>query len=91
MRALLPFLIFGSAVITLRDPLASWLYGYHAYDQEVMIEWLREARPFKTLADLPELARDYLELVDRQRHAKLDAVGSPEFGEPHRSQARRDP
>ncbi len=67
MRALLPVLIFGIAMVILRDPLHVWLHGAHVYDEQVMRDWLRQARPYATLSDLSELAHDYLDLVERKR------------------------
>jgi signal transduction histidine kinase len=65
-----PLLMCGLLLLLLQEPLRWWLHGEEIYDEQAMVEWLREARiGFKTL---PELLR---ELVDsaRQQTEKLRA------------------
>jgi signal transduction histidine kinase len=61
-QAALPLVIVGVVLLTLREPLVWWLHGDQIYDQEAIKEWLREARVFSTL---PDLAREYVELVKK--------------------------
>jgi signal transduction histidine kinase len=60
--ALVPVLLVGLAVITLREPLVWWLGGEERYDQEALKEWLLEAKVYQTL---PELVGDYLRMQER--------------------------
>jgi signal transduction histidine kinase len=60
IRALgVPILIVGLVFLLLREPLAFWLRGEDTYDQEALVEWIREARLYQTL---PELVNRFLEL-----------------------------
>lgn len=56
-----PLVLIALAVSSVYEPVRWWLRGQEIYDQEAMQEWLREARVYTTL---PDLARQYLELVD---------------------------
>jgi len=70
VRALLPPLFLAALVIVfLREPVTWWLYGEEIYDQEAMKEWIREARNTKTL---PELAKEYLDLLAHERRLEKD-------------------
>lgn len=72
LRALLPPLLLAILVIVfLREPVTWWLHGEEIYDQEVIKEWIREARNVKTL---PELVKEYLDLAARERRLEKDAA-----------------
>jgi signal transduction histidine kinase len=78
LRALLPPVILAALVFfLLREPITWWLHGEEIYDQEAIKEWIREARNTKTL---PELIKEYIELVEHERHCQrlLDAAAAPE-------------
>jgi signal transduction histidine kinase len=62
--ALMPILLVGLAVLTLREPVVSWLSGEEQYDQDALKEWLREAKVNQTL---PELVGEYLQMEARLR------------------------
>jgi signal transduction histidine kinase len=58
-----PVLLCGLLVLVLLEPLSWWLHGEEIYDDQVMVEWLRESRiGFKTL---PELLRELIESARR--------------------------
>ena len=75
-QALLPLLIAGVALLTLREPLVWWLHGDQIYDKEALKEWLREARIQSTL---PELAREYLELEIKTTRSKKTNDGKEQM------------
>jgi two-component system, cell cycle sensor histidine kinase and response regulator CckA len=65
IRPLLPpVLLCALVVFILREPVSWWLHGEEKFDQEAIVEWVRETRQNKTL---PELSREYLDL-HRQLH-----------------------
>jgi signal transduction histidine kinase len=73
LRALLPPVILAALLFfLLREPITWWLYGEEIYDEEAVKEWIREARNTKTL---PELAKEYLELVDHERRVRGQLEG----------------
>jgi signal transduction histidine kinase len=54
-----PLLMCGLVFLLLQEPLRWWLYGEEIYDEQAMVEWIRESRiGFKTL---PELLRELVE------------------------------
>src|SRR4051812_28062561 len=61
---LVPLLLALLAVVTLREPVASWLQGEEKYDQDALREWVQEAKVYETL---PNLVKDYLQLERRHR------------------------
>ncbi|MCC6420226.1 MAG: HAMP domain-containing histidine kinase [Gemmataceae bacterium] len=63
---LVPILVVGLAVVTLREPVAWWLGGEEKYDQEALKEWLLEAKVYQTL---PHLVAEYRQL--HRRHGQL--------------------
>jgi signal transduction histidine kinase len=65
-----PVLVAGLAFLLLREPLAFWLRGEDTYDQEALVEWVREARLYQTL---PELCGRLLELKDNYRDLEKKA------------------
>jgi signal transduction histidine kinase len=73
-----PALVCGLLFLLLQEPLRWWLHGEEIYDEQAMVEWLRESRiGFKTL---PELLRELIESAGQQadKHQGLDksSVGS---------------
>lgn len=71
-----PLMLCGLLLLLLQEPLRWWLHGEEIYDEQAMVEWLREARiGFKTL---PELLREMVDSA-RQQTVKLrtDASQSP--------------
>ncbi len=64
---LVPVLVLGLAVVTLREPVLWWLGGEEKYDQEALKEWLLEAKNYQTL---PQLVEEYLTLHNRQQKLK---------------------
>src|ERR1051325_3875423 len=53
-----PAVICGLLFLLAVEPLRWWLHGEEIYDEQVMVEWLRESRiGFKTL---PELLRELI-------------------------------
>ena len=71
-----PLLMCGLLLLLLWEPLRWWLRGEEIYDEQAMVEWLREARiGFKTL---PELLRELTDAA-RQHTQKLrtDASQQP--------------
>jgi signal transduction histidine kinase len=67
---LLPALIVGLLVVSLRGPIVVWLFGDEIYDEEAIREWVREARV--EAAGLPQLAKTYLELVNGEEKLKTE-------------------
>src|SRR5262245_66088249 len=65
--ALVPLLLVGLAVVTLREPVVSWLSGEERYDQDALKEWLLEAKVYQTL---PEVVGDYLKINAHYRDLK---------------------
>jgi signal transduction histidine kinase len=61
---IVPAILIGVVLLSLRGPVAIWLRGTEIFDEEAIREWVREARIES--ANLPELARRYLELVERE-------------------------
>jgi signal transduction histidine kinase len=59
-----PVILCALVVLTLREPISWWLAGEEKYDQEVIREWIREARIDQTL---PELVGEYLQQVSACR------------------------
>jgi signal transduction histidine kinase len=71
VRALgVPVLVTGLLLLLLREPLAFWLRGEDTYDQEALVEWIREARLYQTL---PELISHLLDLKERYRDLEAKA------------------
>jgi signal transduction histidine kinase len=71
-----PLLMCGLLLLLLQEPLHWWLHGEEIYDEQAMVEWLRESRiGFKTL---PELLRELIRSA-REHAAKLrtDSSRSP--------------
>jgi signal transduction histidine kinase len=73
IRALgVPLLVAGLLFLLLREPLAFWLRGEDTYDQEALVEWIREARLYQTLPDLVDnllqLKERYRELEERSKN-----------------------
>src|SRR2546423_13164646 len=63
-----PVLLCGLVALLMQEPLRWWLYGEEIYDEQAMVEWLRESRiGFKTL---PDLLRELADSA-RQRSARL--------------------
>jgi signal transduction histidine kinase len=74
--ALVPLLLVALAVITLREPVVSWLSGEERYDQDALKEWLLEAKVYQTL---PEVVGDYLKMHARARElGQLVRDGGPQ-------------
>jgi signal transduction histidine kinase len=74
--ALVPLMLVGLAVVTLREPVVSWLSGEERYDQDALKEWLVEAKVYQTL---PEVVGDYLKMNARyQELARLVRAGKLE-------------
>jgi signal transduction histidine kinase len=71
-----PALVCGLLYLLLQEPLRWWLHGEEIYDEQAMVEWLRESRiGFKTL---PELLRDLIESAQADKRKGLDksSIGS---------------
>jgi signal transduction histidine kinase len=66
----------GLLLLLLQEPLRWWLHGEEIYDEQAMVEWLREARiGFKTL---PELLRELVASARQQtEHLRTDASQNP--------------
>src|SRR6516165_5590180 len=71
-----PLLMCGLLLLLLQEPLRWWLHGEEIYDEQAMVEWLREARiGFKTL---PELLRELVASARQQtEHLRTDASQNP--------------
>src|SRR5881275_1940414 len=65
-----PLLLCGMVILILREPVGWWLHGEQKFDEDALIEWVREARPDKTL---PERVREYLELSRKVRKLTEEA------------------
>ncbi len=59
---LAPLLLGGLVFYFLREPLTYWRDGETMYDEQAMMEWVREARIGSTT--LPELIREFVALSD---------------------------
>src|SRR5437773_10346502 len=71
--AVAPALVCGLLFLLVLEPLRWWLQGDEIYDEQAMVEWLRESRiGFKTL---PELLR---ELVDSARQVADKQPSGPD-------------
>jgi signal transduction histidine kinase len=81
---LVPALVLGLLVVSLRGPIVAWLFGDEIYDDQAIREWVREARI--EAAGLPQLAKSYLELVHGE--AKLKAEMQHATGERRSSLAQ---
>lgn len=57
----LPLGFWLVALIALKEPLAGWLSGESRYEQDILREWLEEARASRK--PLPALVESYLELA----------------------------
>src|SRR5262245_55616108 len=85
VRALLPPVLLAALVVfLLREPVTWWLHGEQIYDEEAIKEWIREARNVKTL---PELVKEYLELLEHQRRRERGVSAAQ--GEQHRLESVR--
>lgn len=69
-----PVLIAAAILFSLRVPITYWLRGAEIFDEEAIREWIREARIES--ANLPELVRVYLEMVDREDRLKAELAAS---------------
>jgi signal transduction histidine kinase len=59
-----PVCVCALVFLLLQEPLRWWLHGEEIYDEQAMIEWIRESRiGFKTL---PELLRELVESAHEQ-------------------------
>ena len=67
---LVPALVVGLLIASLRGPIVAWLFGDEMYDEEAIREWVREARIEAT--GLPQLANVYLELVRGEEKLKAE-------------------
>jgi signal transduction histidine kinase len=66
LRALwAPILVAALAILLLREPIVAWLQGEDKYDQDILGEWILDARIHQTL---PDLAGDLLQARDRYRN-----------------------
>ncbi len=65
---LAPLLLGGLVYYFLREPLLYWRDGETLYDEQAMMEWVREARIGSTT--LPELIREFVAL-SKESSAKL--------------------
>ncbi len=76
---LAPMVLVALVVLTLREPLAWWLQGEEKSDRDNIKEWLWEAGDAGTL---PELVREYLDQVDRERQRlKKDGKAPGQVGQ----------
>jgi signal transduction histidine kinase len=66
-----PIVLLGVVLVTLRGPINVWLRGGEIFDEEAIREWVREARIES--AGLPQLARTYVAMVQREFDLKAQA------------------
>src|SRR5262249_58366213 len=59
-----PVVLWALVLITLWEPLQSWLHGQERFDEDALKEWIEEVRLYKET--LPEMVRGYLERLDRE-------------------------
>jgi signal transduction histidine kinase len=72
---LAPTILCALVILTLWEPISSWLSGEEKYDQEALKEWLREARVSQTIS---ELVREYLARIeDTQRESSRTGTIDP--------------
>ena len=80
-----PALVCGLLFLLVFEPLHWWLQGDEIYDEQAMVEWLRESRiGFKTL---PELLR---ELIDSARQSSRNKVSGPDKSQIGGHEQKRD-
>src|SRR5262249_44244346 len=86
-----PILLCGLFLLVLLQPLDWWLHGDEKFDEEAMIEWVREARPGQ-LKSLPELTREYVEQdrIRRQLEPEQTAGSDDERPVPEPLRIARD-
>src|SRR5262245_36612690 len=68
-------LLCRMVILILRERVGCWLRGEQKFDEDAIIEWVREARPDKTL---PERVREYLELSRKVSELTKAARGKTE-------------
>jgi signal transduction histidine kinase len=74
-----PVVLWILVIVTLREPLRTWLRGETSYDEAALQEWLEESRGFRDT--LPELvarylkeARDLIDLQERDEPGQMARV-----------------
>jgi signal transduction histidine kinase len=70
----IPALLWTLLGVALVQPLQTWLRGDEKYDEAAIREWIEETRISRET--LPEMARDYMEDVDKSGGTELTA---PDF------------
>ncbi len=60
-----PLVLWALLLVTLREPMRTWLRGENTYDKDALQEWLEEARAGNR-ETLPELIDAYLALARRR-------------------------
>ena len=60
---LLPLFFWAIALFAISDALLFWIKGESKYEQNILKEWLEEARVFRK--SLPELIDNYRKLISR--------------------------
>ena len=71
LRPLLaPLLLGGLLFFTLREPVLLWLQGQQRYDEEILKEWIEEARVVQTLP------REEIGLTQTPQAFRLEALRS---------------
>src|SRR5262249_42514489 len=66
-----PVLLWGFVILTLREPLRTWLHAEEEFDQAAMKEWIKQSPVFRLT--LPELVSSYQrEVADYCRIAETN-------------------
>jgi signal transduction histidine kinase len=73
---LAPLVVWVLLVITLREPIGAWLRGEHNYDEDILREWITEARDFRDT--LPEMLERYIPLARELARAQAELDKFPQ-------------
>src|SRR5438876_6383328 len=81
-----PALLWILVIISLREPLLSWLGGEQRYDASVLREWIKEARVGRPT--LPEMIDSYLAQAHVCQDLALQTV-PPQARDPHNTEVAK--
>jgi signal transduction histidine kinase len=83
-----PVVLWALVLVTLWEPLQSWLHGQELYDKDALTEWIEEARLYKET--LPEMVHSYLERVDTEHRLAQQLDLSKDESKQRLDRARKD-
>src|SRR5262249_10424881 len=87
-----PVVLWALVLVTLWEPLQSWLYGKERYDEDALKEWIEETRLYKET--LPEMVREDLDARDgedeRARRPEPDGEAARQELQAQRDKVHKD-